>query len=142
EFALRRLQRILVRIDLAFGDRPGAVVLVLPERPAGMNQEELRPFVAPAPGEDAGAAFHSTTWRIWKPPSSSAQRLAIASRGAPLARTTASVPWVGSLRTITSMLTPSALSGVSAASNARCAASRRSAGLKILPTPVSGIVGI
>src|SRR5437763_13090101 len=85
---------------------------------------------------------HSTTCRIWKPPSSSAQRLAIASRGAPLACTTASVPCVASLRTVTSAVTPSAWSGARAAAKARCAASRRSAGLKILPTPVSGICGI
>ena len=54
----------------------------------------------------------------------------------------ARVPWVASLRTVTIAATPSARSGASAASKASWAACRRSAGLKILPTPVSGMIGI
>src|SRR5437764_522314 len=51
---------------------------------------------------------HSTTCRIWKPPSSSAQRLAIASRGAPPAAAISTAGWrtSASSMTIGSMLWP------------------------------------
>ena len=140
-------ERILVGIDLALGDRPGAVVLVLPERAAGMDQEQLRLRRARRKAKDAGAALlpmsPNDAWRIWKPPSSSAQRLTIASLG-PSARPAPRRACRGWHRCARSRRPsrPRPCSGTSAASKARCAASSRSAGLKILPTPVSGIVGI
>ena len=41
EFPVRRLLRILARLVLALGDRPGTVVLLGPERAAGMHHEHF-----------------------------------------------------------------------------------------------------
>jgi hypothetical protein len=62
-----------------------------------------------------------------EPPSNSPHRFTIASRDAPagaLICTAASMPWLGSSRTVTAAI-PSSRSGAIAASKARCAASRR-----------------
>jgi hypothetical protein len=61
EFAPRRRQRISVRIGHAFGDGPGAVVLLRPKRSAWMGEENLKPL-GPAErkqsGADLGSAGH------------------------------------------------------------------------------------
>src|SRR5690348_6862473 len=56
ELALRRVERVLAFDVLALRDRPRALVAVLPERAAGMHQQDLEVSRAPAMEEDAGAA--------------------------------------------------------------------------------------
>src|SRR5262249_21176890 len=57
ELALSRRQRLLVGVDLALRDRPGAIVLILPEGAAGVDEEELRTVGTEAVGEDTGTAL-------------------------------------------------------------------------------------
>lgn len=54
EFAPRGGQRVFIGVVEALGDRPNAVVLLLPERPAGVGEEELQFVVAEAIEEEAG----------------------------------------------------------------------------------------
>src|SRR6478672_13100360 len=58
EFPARRGERILVRLDGAFGNGPGAGVLVLPERAAGMDEEELEILGLAPVHQNASAAPH------------------------------------------------------------------------------------
>ena len=58
ELPVRGVQKVLVRLDLSLGDRPGMGVFVRPERAARMNEEDLQPTVAPAEGKQTCA-------RLW-----------------------------------------------------------------------------
>jgi hypothetical protein len=55
ELAAGGLLRILRHIDLAFRDRPGAVVLLAPVRPAGMDEQHFRTIPRRAIGQYARA---------------------------------------------------------------------------------------
>ena len=55
ELAQRNLERLLAGLDLALGDRPGAIVLPRPERPARMDEQHLDPVAAAAVEEEARA---------------------------------------------------------------------------------------
>jgi hypothetical protein len=55
ELAPGRGERILARLELALGDRPGAGILLGPERAAGMDEEHFRRGAALAIYQQAGA---------------------------------------------------------------------------------------
>src|SRR5258708_16756345 len=54
--ASRRQELVLAVLDLALGDRPGAVVLAHPVGPAGMDQEELKRRPAPVDHQPGAVA--------------------------------------------------------------------------------------
>src|SRR5262249_10933896 len=55
-------QRILARVVLALGDRPGAEILLGPKGPAGMHEQNLEAARAAPIHEDAGTAlWHGPT---------------------------------------------------------------------------------
>ena len=49
-------QRLLALLDLALGDRPGALVLGGPERPAHVRDQHLQAAAGPPVEQQAGAA--------------------------------------------------------------------------------------
>jgi hypothetical protein len=55
EFAPCHFHRILAWLDFTFRNRPSARVLVAPERPAGMHEQDLDSFPRPSVHEDARA---------------------------------------------------------------------------------------
>jgi hypothetical protein len=58
ELAARTGQRILAAGELALGDRPGALVLARPQRPAHVTEQHLERAVALAKQDDAGGGRH------------------------------------------------------------------------------------
>src|SRR5262249_19404385 len=57
DLALGHRERVLAGDIFAFRDRPGAEILLRPERPARMHQQQLEAGAAPAVEQDAGAAL-------------------------------------------------------------------------------------
>jgi len=57
ELADRRREQVFAGFDLAFGNAPVAVVLVLEEGSAGMREENLRLTVAHSIHQQPGAGF-------------------------------------------------------------------------------------
>ena len=86
ELAQRRLGRRFARLDHAFGDHPGAGVLVPPERSARLDQQDFGHAVSPPEQQDAGAMRrrHPTRSARRSPsPRSSRRRAAARRRTAP-----------------------------------------------------------
>ena len=52
---LHAVQQAFVPLDLSLGGRPGMLILVHPERAAGMNEEDLHPSLASAVWKQACA---------------------------------------------------------------------------------------
>src|SRR6185312_2024969 len=64
EFAYFRGERIFALIEQALRDRPGAVVLLGPIRPAGMNEQQIDGFPAAAKQENPGALLRHVWSRL------------------------------------------------------------------------------
>ena len=62
-------QRVLARLDLALGDRPGPLVLVSEKRAAGVDEEDLQAVAGPAIHQQPGA--HSGLRQLSNPLSGS-----------------------------------------------------------------------
>ena len=60
-----KIMRVLAPLDLALGDRPGALVLAGPEGAAHVPEKDLRPAVDVTLHHDARAVSHRTSWGLW-----------------------------------------------------------------------------
>ena len=60
ELTTRGVEEILTALDDALRDRPGAGVAILPERPAGVSDEQLESGIGPPEEQEAGAHVGSS----------------------------------------------------------------------------------
>src|SRR5262249_60040548 len=72
EFALRRRERVLVLGIFPFRDRPGAQILLRPERAARMHEQDLDLAAASSEHQNAGAALGHGTFLARAPTSGGA----------------------------------------------------------------------